>query len=730
MAFDPGEKMNEEFSTAFAETRGDLSKAMEALGDQLDDEQKHRVHVINTLSDLADDDEPVVERMIGEIGPSMNIFSFANQPDLQKKLETIVAETAADAEPDKISERTNHLYSRLFMTQPTAVLSGMLGDKAAVPIAHRAAVKETLEKGGADFDIRKDPIHTLFDRLPEGLDEKDREEVKTELKILQRISAISPTPAAVPVLLKAGLHSAFAISEMPRAQFISQFEVELGKDAVQYVYEHAAKSRFRGELFMMASMEVIKGTGIGAIDALINKNGKLNINQSFLFGDTDENNVENNGKGNPNINWDLLFGDADICECGECNSVYSPAAYFVELLQYLRNNNLEKVDKFNDPKNKRDISGTPLEELLKRRPDLGCLELTCKNAYTLLPYVDLVNEVLENYVVHKRPKAFNVEEDQTSGELLSQPFHTNYDAYCTLSKEVYPFTLPYHQPIDAARIYLDHLGTSRHELLDTFRSACRPNDPDEEQREKRKKLHEEKRQRAVDAEYLGLTQQEYIILTREKFTSKAYLEFCEDKVYTNEEYLNYAGVAAEYEYYGYDSKDDMIQGLPLVKDEFLRRTGIQYTDLVELLATRCLNPHRPEGKAQAISQSIPFSYRYLQNRFQTDKNPSGKKQLLEYLLAERKRIQGIEDNQPIECIVGKSDPDKTIDRADLEWWVECYFEDIGKMIVLESGDDCQCPDGVFFYRQKGEADNLYLAPLREIIEGRGVIQNVVSGGSL
>ena len=57
-----------------------------------------------------------------------------------------------------------------------------------------------------------------------------------------------------------------------------------------------------------------------------------------------------------------------------------------------------------------------------------------------------------------------------SGELLAIPQHVNYEAYCILKSAVYPFTLPYHQPIDATRIFLNYLGTSRWELLDTFRT--------------------------------------------------------------------------------------------------------------------------------------------------------------------------------------------------------------------------------------------------------------------
>ena len=95
------------------------------------------------------------------------------------------------------------------------------------------------------------------------------------------------------------------------------------------------------------------------------------------------------------LNLEALFRGMDHCECDDCLSVYSPAAYFVEVLQYLRNNKLgpDPAHPANpnpglraEPK---DISNTPLEKLFRRRPDLGCLELTCENTFTVLPYIDL-----------------------------------------------------------------------------------------------------------------------------------------------------------------------------------------------------------------------------------------------------------------------------------------------------------------------------------------------------
>jgi hypothetical protein len=116
-----------------------------------------------------------------------------------------------------------------------------------------------------------------------------------------------------------------------------------------------------------------------------------------------------------------------ICDCNECLSVCSPASYFVELLEYLRNNNLQPGHVHTG---EADIEGTPLQMLLRRRPDLGCLELTCENTFTVLSCIDVVNEVMESFIVHagsyhadtRDPRqaildAFNV----VGGHALSRP---------------------------------------------------------------------------------------------------------------------------------------------------------------------------------------------------------------------------------------------------------------------------------------------------------------------
>ena len=163
----------------------------------------------------------------------------------------------------------------------------------------------------------------------------------------------------------------------------------------------------------------------------------------------------------------------------------------------------------------------------------------------MLPYIDLVNEVMESFVVHldkyetdtHTPKqatleVFNVD-DETTSELLAEPQHINYQAYCILKDAVYPFTLPYHQPIDAARIFLKYMGTSRYELLDTFRTATEAVSGvalTPAQQQELKELHAMVLDRSADAEFLGITQEEHIILTREAFWPKAYFDLTLQKL--------------------------------------------------------------------------------------------------------------------------------------------------------------------------------------------------------
>ncbi len=570
----------------------------------------------------------------------------------------------------------NKLYNGLFAKEPTAVLVNMIKDPE-VPVlndAIGAMIASVLDKQ-PDFNIKTTSIYEIL-KKEENLKDipaESRDAVKSQLKTLQRIVAVSPVQDAVPVLYNAGLHTAFQISEMPSEQFMVKMKGKgLDDTTLQQIHTNAQQARVRNEHALMAIKEAAKKTGIAMIDK------SLGVNYEKNGGSNSLDNLTNEVLADHNLSWDLLFADADFCECDECTSVYSAASYFVELLQYLRNNDLDPSAPapLNIRTNPKDISGTPLEKLFARRPDLGCLELTCENTNTILPYVDLVNEIMENYVAFKHLKTFNVD-DEISSELLAGPQHTEYSAYVILKDAVYPFTLPYHQPIDVTRIYLNHLNSSRYEVMHTFHVNNEGTDADLTH------LQNEALERADDAEFLGITNEEYVILTKEAFESKALMDKLENKTYTDAEYQTLIGVKPVYKYFGYTDEVTMMgdTGLTLIKQEFLPRTGVDYFDLVDLLKTKYINPLIPKGKSMVIMESILFSYRFLQNYAKLN----GIDKMADELVIMQK-VAGILQKVPV-C----PDPNQEISEItdqDIIHWVKCNFEKIGKIIVIESGRGC------------------------------------------
>ena len=121
---------------------------------------------------------------------------------------------------------------------------------------------------------------------------------------------------------------------------------------------------------------------------------------------------------------------------------------------------------------------TPADRLFKRRPDLPNLALTCDNTNTPLPYVDVVNEILELHIaaengyvdpVTNQAYATSTSYDSTgltAAELRAVPQNVIAQVYDgALANAVYPFTLPFSPSFAVMRAYLDQLGTSYADVL-------------------------------------------------------------------------------------------------------------------------------------------------------------------------------------------------------------------------------------------------------------------------
>jgi hypothetical protein len=693
---------------ALETSSGDMAAALDNLKSRLPASALERLEQAYLFADWSDDNVPLVKALVND--PAVRYLrDVALCYDAESLAALIDDKTIADipttvAFEEKKQNAATALYDKLFTAETSAVLQHMVEtEQVPIPDVGVRSGVATFLKNQPDFNIRTTSIYHAL-RQPEafeGIAEDHREVVVERMKDLQRVQALTPTAKAIPAMMKANLTSAFRIAEMPESMFLSAYGKTLGEETARAVYTNAINTQIRNEHVLISMREAVRGTGLAILDG----GQPMEKRMASLQEVTDK-------QGLP-LNLEALFGDMDYCECEECTSVYSAAAYFVELLQFLRNNNL---DPDHPNSGQTGIVGTALEMLFRRRPDLGCLELTCENTNTILPYVDLVNEVMESFVVHlneykddpndpkqARLEVFNVD-DETSGELLAQAQHTNYEAYCILKSAVYPFTLPYHQPIDATRIFLKYLDTSRYELLDTFRAELDEADgrlPTKDQNEELAELHKKILDRAADAEYLGMTQEEYIILTKQAFWPRRYFELVENKSCIDDEYLQKIGVKPVHQYYGYDSKDEMLDadegkknGLTFVKKQFLPRTGIQYTDLVELLQTQCINPNFPQGKALNILESIRFSYRFLQTLVNTSSTEPKIRfaKLIEFLEQAQKILPQLDEMlHPDPC--RQQPPDQCLETQDLRHWVYCDFEKVGRLIVLGAGEGPRLPIG-------------------------------------
>ena len=204
----------------------------------------------------------------------------------------------------------------------------------------------------------------------------------------------------------------------------------------------------------------------------------------------------------PGLN--TLIGSLDYCECKHCRSVLSPAAYLVDLLEFINPKNDVWVY-FKNQWTQRHSGTTyphkkPFNVLTQRRPDIPYIELTCENTHTALPYIDVVNEIFEYYVANDqklKPDTAKNTSDETTADLLAEPQHVIGQAYTDLSKAQYPLTLPFDLWLETVRHFFSHFKLPLAKVLKIFHTSNSPYD-----------------QFAIYAEQLSISPDEYAIFTQ------------------------------------------------------------------------------------------------------------------------------------------------------------------------------------------------------------------------
>lgn len=352
--------------------------------------------------------------------------------------------------------------------------------------------------------------------------EQDKKLVLDNLKADQRIYRVTQDSEDAHLVMESGYHTALLIVSDSRSSFARNTGVET---ATAYIYYDRAQS---------ATTETTARVGT-VLD--------------YVTGGLEPTPVDNTSSEirpylQRHYGYSDFFGNQNYCKCKHCASIIGPVAYFVDLMDFLQTNVL-------DEHFPGEGANTNVLNPRVRRSDLWeSLALTCENTNTLVPYLTIINEILENYIANHPDSDF-------TGELTDRSAVEDfvYTELYNLSP-LNSFRQPFHLPLVELQTYLSHFSITRAEVAQKVRAFV------------------EDSQELIPQSKLGLSDKEYELIS----TSNADATFLRNLYRIN------------------FSDSDPID--PVDAQEFIRSMEITRQDLTKLIGTRFItanNPDDPEG---------------------------------------------------------------------------------------------------------------------------------------
>lgn len=185
----------------------------------------------------------------------------------------------------------------------------------------------------------------------------------------------------------AGLHSAHAIASIPQHRFIRTYAAHFDNDGTSErtkKVHHAASRIVAKTRHLFSNIHSTVGSPYFRSLACHNIGSELIAYHEGLPGYQD------------------IFGSLNYMGSNHCNSLFGPAAYFLDMMRIID----EYITDFNSNKPKDLIPAA--WTLAARRPDLFELELDCANTNNLVPYLQLVNTVIERRLANEIKKTGSI----------------------------------------------------------------------------------------------------------------------------------------------------------------------------------------------------------------------------------------------------------------------------------------------------------------------------------
>ncbi|TDW96986.1 Tc toxin subunit A-related protein [Dinghuibacter silviterrae] len=339
-----------------------------------------KLQLVFQLSSWTSDNTPLVSYLMGQ--------GKLNTPD---DLGTLVDKDVSDwasllraagtAAPTDIQSTAATLAAGIEKIYPTQVFASRFQKNTSWTLANRDYITGVLTQ--PDFDLIHTPVspylntHVQKNPLPAGVDQQT---VTNQVMGIQRVYRSTPGADAALTLLSANIRSARQIYAMGKTAFVGQFGNTLGGATVaEGVFDqastvHAAATYVAGQVATRLNNP--------STNTMTDYNPQLPTSKFY----SDYPDLAN------------LFGiGPSYCACADCTSFLSIPAYVTDLLDYLflrktaSGSNARALLQANNYKN----AGLQW----RRRPDIGDIDLNCDNTNTELPYIDIVNELLEDYII-------------------------------------------------------------------------------------------------------------------------------------------------------------------------------------------------------------------------------------------------------------------------------------------------------------------------------------------
>jgi len=581
------------FAQLYAASRADMPAFWKVVGDAFGQETANRLQVDGKLGFLTINNSALMQKVHATAGraglsdPLQLAQMGYHRAEPWSRLLTaevpIPKEIPGNTDKIKRDNYASYLAAKVRLSYPTAAVAQMVKSRelpltgAAGDVADKVHAFLTDHQG--KFEIGVHPIQQyIVDRKLQVGDD-----VVAQVKRLQRVYQITPSDQAMIGLMKRRIDAAMQVVGYDRDTFVQGFAADLGgADQAALTYERSLQ--IHGAVLNIALSYLCARTApaigvhspAGVLDPAPAHAGDV-IAYATL---------------------ESLFGSMDFCACEHCHSILSPAAYLVDLLQFLGSDKAnwstfasnwkgsqgghggasypfvsqQQEDEFKSAwshqhpgESPPDTEISPFDVLMSRRPDIQHLPLTCENTNTALPYIDVVNETLEYYVANGlRLEKNSLDEyrghdtgEAVSDDLLASPQFVMNSAYSILRNTRFPAPLPFHQPLELLRRYFNKfevplpLAMERLRKTDDLERGANPYG-----------------WRDILMEELALSRDEYQILAD-------------------------SAAVPLWRMYGFPNdatNGEVVAGLSNAK-QFCRRVRISYEDLVSILKTRFINPN-------------------------------------------------------------------------------------------------------------------------------------------